>query len=590
MCGIWGLFGKHHLSVGAIYNAFQRIKHRGPDCSEFFQIDMLIPMFIGFHRLSIMDRTTRGNQPFVLEEEKRTIYAQCNGEIYRYHEIIEEHNLEVKSNSDCEVIPLLFQKYGFEEMLKIISSTGSEFALMVVEVLHPDSIEATTVRLYAARDMAGVRPLYYGVHDGCVGLSSELKGLVDDHLGTPTKMFDNVSQLEFGCYFEATFTETDFEYHLRDYLTLEPELPLVSKLDEALILIHDTVIQAVVRRAEADRPMGYLLSGGFDSSLVCGIMAKHLKTSIDTYSVGMPGGSDERHALVAAEYIGSKHTHFTHSVDEFLDIIPRVVHSVETWDITTIRASAGQLMVVRDIARTTDKKVLHNGDGSDELFTGYIYLRNAPSAAESHKENQRLIQNIRYYDGQRSDRAISACGIEARTPFLDYSVIKALMRIAPELRRNFGDKKEKWLLRKAFAGLGYLPDEIIWRPKEAFSDGISSEEESWHLILQKCIADYCRTKKLTHRAEILGLHKMDRLPELVNGSWVYPEISPDQPLFQTPESYYYFYLFNQMFGPGTAQVLPHGYWVPKWSETLEPSARALSHYKKEEPQSAKVAA
>lgn len=262
--------------------------------------------------------------------------------------------------------------------------------------------------------------------------------------------------------------------------------------------IRETLTQAVQARSRAERPMGALLSGGLDSSLVAGLLAKEFKKrgeTLRTFSIGMPGATDKEHAENVAKHIGSVHTHIEFSERDFLDAVEEVVKVTETFDITTIRATTGNYLVGKWISENTDVKVLLIGDGSDELCSGYMYFHSAPDPHSSHLENIRLINDIHQYDVLRADRGVADNGLEARVPFLDKHFIDLYLTIDPKLRipttTEKGFKMEKALLRDSFLGENLIPDSVLYRKKEAFSDGVSSEDKSWYVILQEwCEKEY----------------------------------------------------------------------------------------------------
>ncbi len=258
---------------------------------------------------------------------------------------------------------------------------------------------------------------------------------------------------------------------------------------------------------------------------------------------------------MVADYCGTKHTHIELSNDEFLAAIKDVVWATETWDITTIRASTGQLLVNRYIAKNTNIKVVFNGDGSDEVCSGYMYFHKAPSPEEAHKENARLVKNLHTADVLRSDRGTARNGLEARSPFLKYTFIDTYLSIDPRLRVPI-DGMEKWLLRNAFKGYDYLPDEVLFRKKEAFSDGVSSVKKSWYQIIQE---------------QVDKMYADEEYESKKNDFKVC--VPPNK------EALYFVDLFIEMFGKDVMHVIP-GYWLPKWNGNVtEPSARVLEDYK-----------
>ena len=332
---------------------------------------------------------------------------------------------------------------------------------------------------------------------------------------------------------------------------------LDSSLDSQLKMIKDSVINSITRRLSSDRPMAFLLSGGVDSSLVASLSMRILGYPIKTFCCGIKGSTDMKYAKMVADYIGSIHTEVYFTEEEGLGVIEDVIRTVETWDTTTIRASVGQYIVSRYIALNTDCKVVLVGEGPDEVCSSYLFNHYAPSSIEMHKVAEEYVEEIHMFDGKRADRCISRWGMEGRIPFLDPEFISAYWKIHPELRDPKNNKNiEKYLLRKAFENDNLLPTEVLWRKKEAFSDGISSKEKSWYSVIQE--------------------HVVKKLAELTINWLVY--------LRTSPESTYYFYLFRKYFGNNRDDIIPH-YWQPKWNKDgqvvdsyVDPSARTLDIY------------
>ena len=547
MCGIWGIIGLYFkLSSAVLYGVFDSIKHRGPDRLTYRALNDIIPILLGFHRLSIMDVSTRGDQPFILEVGSRTIYTICNGEIYDFHDIVKKHLIETKSQSDCEIIPHLYSRYGIERTLKIL--VGSEFAFLIIDLDHDEQ----TVKVYAARDPLGVRPLYVGHDESSVGFSSELKGLVAQIDEKPVSLYSNITQFPSGHYMEV-ITGSDGIRSMTTVQYFSLDVPVtVFDLDEAKALIRRELTRAVVCRLDADRPIGFLLSGGLDSSLVSAISARYMDQfgkKIRTFCVGMEGGTDEEYAKMVSEFIGSEHTHTILTAEQFLEESQLVPAKIESYDTTTVRASTGQILATKS-AHDAGIIVLLIGDGSDECCAGYIYFHYAPTPEDADIESKRLLKDIYMYDGQRADRGIASCGMEARVPFLDSRFVMAYLSIDPALRTP-RHGREKWLLRSAFEG--YLPDKVLWRRKEAFSDGVSGVKQSWHTILQE------QASKIYGDIE---LPEYDHMP--------LPKSGP-------AESHHFRQLFRHSYGEENEKVVPY-YLRPKWVTTEESSARALDIY------------
>jgi asparagine synthase (glutamine-hydrolysing) len=568
MCGIWGLFSDEGSECEYYYRAFKTLKSRGPDRSSFIEFNKPYNFILGFHRLSIMDPSSKGDQPFIVEYNDpssgsiRTVYSICNGEIYNYRELAEEYGVKLKSGSDCEVIPELYVKLGIDKLTKILLG---EFAFLIVDV----DLEGRDMKIHAARDPFGIRPLFYTKTKKMVNFSSELKGLVNVHRRDQISNISDISPVKPGHYM-TYIKQSRIEYvGCSMYYTCDK----FSSWDETIDIkvIKDNIVskltEAVRCRLIADRPVGCLLSGGLDSSLVASIAAMLLKREgkkLRTFSIGMPGSTDEVYAEMVAKHIGSDHFHVSVNQDEWLGALNEVIYATETYDITTVRASTGQYLISKWIANHTDIKVLLIGDGSDELCSGYLYFHKAPDAITSHFENINLLENISYFDVLRSDRGISSNGLEARVPFLDTRFVDYYLSIDPKLRVPTNGL-EKWLLRESFAETGLLPTCVLLKKKEAFSDSISGTGKSWYQIIQEYTNNlYTDTESEGKRHEYI--HNMP----------------------PTKEALYYRELFEGFFGHGLDHIVPY-YWLPKWCGNItEPSARVLDVYKHNIPMQAQL--
>jgi asparagine synthase (glutamine-hydrolysing) len=564
MCGIWGYIAlTKNYDKSLLFRSFVNGQMRGPDRSKFESINEFIDIFLGFHRLAIMDRSTYGDQPFTYEikdmNEFKSVYAICNGEIYNYKELVTDNNITLKGGSDCEFLPQLYAKYGFEKMLTMLRG---EFAVCIIEVDHKND----NIKVHISRDQTAVRPLFFGQDNNGIAFSSTLDGVLE--------LVDksSIRQVKRGEYISFNLTPDNTETVTGIYHTLMSSCS-TNFTDYKLECIHniikDTFIESVIVRLESDRPMGALLSGGLDSSLVVSIAAEHFRRNgkqLQTFSIGIPGSTDRKYAEMVAEHCGTIHRHIEFTQQDFLDALPYIVRATETWDTTTVRASTGQYLISKWISENTDIKVVLIGDGSDELCSGYMYFHNAPTPLESHNENMRLIQDIQYYDVLRADRCIAYNGLEARVPFLDHNFVDMYLSLPHELRipiveESRGTRKvEKWLLRKSFdtlntEGKAYLPADVLWRRKEAFSDGVSSCAKSWYTIIQEDVEE-----KYTD----------DDFKEQEVTEYITPP---------TKEALHFRKMFNNMFDYRVAHVIPY-YWMPLWSGNVkDPSARVLSVYK-----------
>lgn len=560
MCGIWLFLHKNSLNIQTkkiLNDSFEKITNRGPDKSQF----ICLPSYgiaIGFHRLSIMDTTTNGDQPFIFEDEHKIIYLVANAEIYNFKELIEKYNLEPKSNSDCEVILLLYVKLGLDKM---ILELNGEFAFCICEITKSNK----NVKIYAVRDHLGIRPLYVSGNKNQIVFSSEIKGI---------PQFDNLRKFVEHVQPRNIFTVSNSDPKLfdttkshnrtksyRTYVDFKHINTTIFDTSHALEKIYNDLIKAVEIRMNADRSdVGCLLSGGLDSSLVASIASKISKSrgkKLHTFSIGLEGSTDEYYAKKASEYIDSIHTHITATTEDFISAVGNVIEATETYDITTVRASVGQYLVSKYVSENTNIKILLIGDVSDELTGGYLYFSKAPSKEEFNDETIRLLNNIHIYDVLRSDRCISTHGLEARVPFADKNLIHTYLSIDPILKLHndkTNKRQEKWLLREAFRDKGYLPDEVLFRTKEAFSDGVSSKEKSWYKILQ------------------------DYIEKLKQSDPIFKEFD-ELCRFDTPDASYYLYIFQKRFNIEINKHLVPYYWMPKWCDNVrDPSARVLDVY------------
>ena len=439
MCSIMG-FSKKTRSREEILPYFARTRSRGPDMSRIVETPS---GYLCFHRLAIMDLSEDGMQPFSLDGD----YVVCNGELYGFRSIRRElaGKYTFHSNSDCEILLPMFHEYG----LSMFSRLDAEFALIIYDSM--------TDSLIAARDPIGIRPLFYGYDtDGGIVFASEAKNLVG--------LCKEICPFPPGHYYAyGKFVRYADLTTVREYLPDDEETICRN--------IRNKLIAAVDKRLDADAPLGFLLSGGLDSSLVCAISAIVLGKKIRTFAIGMDTDAiDLKYARQAAEFIGADHTEFYMTRDEVLESLEEVIALLGTWDITTIRASMGMYLCCKAIHQTTDVRVLLTGEISDELF-GYKYTDFAPSPAAFQQEAKKRVDELYMYDVLRADRCISANSLEARVPFGDLDFVKYVMSIDPQLKMN-RCHMGKYLLRRAFANDRILPDDILWRQKAAFSDAV----------------------------------------------------------------------------------------------------------------------
>ena len=524
MCGILAYI-KAINDVSVFMKNLQFLNARGPDNSRSKIYDTENIM-LGFTRLSINDLTLNGMQPMTLNED---VWMICNGEIFNHKELQEKYGILCKTKSDCEIILHLYEKLG--SFKQTTACLDGEFAIVLYD--HKKNI------VYATRDRYGVRPLFVGKLNEGYGFSSEVKAIND---------FQNVKQIIPGTIMEIYTLNMDIfirSYNLVPYNQVYTQKnKTITFEDDICISINETLNRAVEKRLMSDRPICCLLSGGLDSSLIAALVAKHYpEYTLKTFSIGFKGSPDLHYANVVAKHIKSIHYCIELSEEQFLENIRTTIKMIESYDTTTVRASVGNMLVAKFIKENTDCKVVFNGDYSDEVCGGYKYFYNAPNPLSFHEECKRLVSDICYFDSLRSDRSISGNGLEARVPFADNDFVSLYQSIPPDLRMPTVDRIEKYLLRKAFDDGNLLPDEILWRKKEAFSDGVSKPEKSWHKTIQEYV------------------NKLVSDDEIKNSTL-------------SKESFFYKKIFDEEY-PNKSTVIPY-YWMPKWCGYVkDPSAREI---------------
>jgi asparagine synthase (glutamine-hydrolysing) len=514
MCGIFSIIEcKQQDSKEVVTNAFNKGQSRGPENSHLY-FDNTYNSYIGFHRLAINGLDSSSNQPIKIDD----CILICNGEIYNYKYLYEQmKNVTPTTHSDCEVIIHMYKKYGIDHTLRMLDGV---FAFVLF----------TKEGIFIARDPFGVRPLYYYQSNNGLYVASELKCLSDF-----SRQFPPGSLLT---YPENSIKKWFIPAVPSSYINMSRHLYEKN--------IYEMLDRAVYKRCiTTERPIACLLSGGLDSSLIASLVKKYVKT-LETYSIGLEGAEDLRYAKMVADYIGSKHTEIIVTVEEMINAIPEVIYAIESYDVTTVRASLGNYLIGKYIKANSDAKVIFNGDGSDELTGGYLYMQECPDDIEFDKETIRLLNDIHMYDVLRSDKCISSHGLEPRTPFLDRAFVNYYLSIPASIRRQKG-QIEKYLLRCSMETENLLPKEVLWRKKEAFSDGVSSKGRSLYQIIQEYIYEN---------------HFIDGLT-LIDA-----------------EKKYYKDIFIRHFGSNNLSVVPY-YWMPKYIESNDPSARTLKTYKLE---------
>lgn len=538
MCGIWVLLGENS-GDGRSQTCVKSLEARGPEGTHI--VDLSGATF-GFTRLAINGLNPLGMQPMGSGD----LWWMCNGEIYNWKELAEEYGIESKSGSDCEVLGPLFKKIVApgEDPAKFFRMLDGVFAIAILDC------RAGQKSLVLGRDPYGVRPLFIGRERGKLRIAgSEVKAL--------RPYCTNIRPFPQGTYETYDFDQGPLyrtAYHTIPWM----KNPMYSSVDMACTALRTALGAAVKKRMLTERPVAALLSGGIDSSLIASLVAKELRAAgappLKTFSIGMSGSQDLFYAKKVADWIGSDHHEIVLDAKEFLDVIPQVIYDIESFDTTTVRASVGNWLVAREVAKRSDCKVVFNGDGSDEVFGSYLYFYGAPDRAAYEEEVSRLLSEISMFDVLRSDRCISSHGLEPRTPFLDKQFVAVARSIPTELLRPIrGKQVEKWILRKAFDDGETLPSEVLWRRKEAFSDGVSSTEKSWYQVVQ------------------------ERAETIVPDDWAsnVDEVLPAT----TPEMYLYRYYFNCSHGNEVSRNLFPHFWMPRWSPGVtDPSARALQNY------------
>ena len=502
MCGIFALLNSSNITNDIINNEFIKGRGRGP---EFSKLDTsYMKMTLGFHRLAINGLNEQSNQPLVFND----IVLICNGEIYNYKQLYKYMNVEPTTGSDCEVIIHLYLKYGIEQTLNMLDG-------VYAFVLYDNRIsEDLHNKIYIARDPLGVRPLYYLKNSvqfnwfQLYGFASELKCL--EKFYNTNILHYSIEQFKPGTYSifnHSNLTNSVWEvekenvpYYIPSFshtwrITDETEDFFVNNMMYSRISAYlNTAINK--RCLTTERPIACLLSGGLDSSLIASLVndfynQHNLPNKLETYSIGLKGSEDLRYARIVADYLGTNHTEIVVTEKEMFDAIPEVIRAIESYDTTTVRASIGNYLLGKYIAANSEAKVIFNGDGSDELLGGYLYMNKCPDDIEFDKETRRLLQDIHLFDVLRSDKSISSHGLEPRTPFLDRNFVNCILSIPAYFRNHRNNKEinnqynlyskdlshheciEKFILRYSFSkekytdynGRQLLPSEILWRKK-----------------------------------------------------------------------------------------------------------------------------
>lgn len=555
MCGIF--FAKTGLDINELLEYFYKIKHRGPENSKLIQINNVK---MGFHRLAINDLSMAGLQPFV--ENDDDVFLICNGEIFNYEKLKEEYiennpqlnefnfrsknkNVKMTSESDCEIIIKLYIKFGRGEyaIRKIVKLLDGEYAFVLYDRKRNE--------IFVARDEFGVRPLFYNINKKEVFFASEVKGipiknsnsilpfLPGHYMKIYSLPFDEKIKIKYNSYYNLPLYTFKHTYYKTIYKNISE-------------LLEESVYKKL-KTVDANIKIGTLLSGGVDSSLICGLLIKKYP-DLQCFTVGFSeNSSDIIAAKKVAEYIGVKkgnHHCIYLNPDEAFNYIKKVIYHLETWDITTIRAGVINYLAGKYIKENTNVKVIFSGEFADEIFAGYQYSKLAPNEIELYYDTKNLIEKIFMYDGLRIDRAISAHGLEVRIPFADKNLINYVFSLNPIYKKCSQYKMEKLLLRNSFKNSNIIPADILFRSKNAMSDAVSDRDFCWFQFIQN------------------KLENIITNDELQKCFMYFPYNTP-----MTKEALFYRYLFrNQFFNDNIIEK----YWMPKWTNTNDPSATLLN--------------
>jgi asparagine synthase (glutamine-hydrolysing) len=495
MCGIVGIFNIGEQTPELRQKALrmsQKIRHRGPDWSGIYTGPSAI---LCHERLSIVDPES-GKQPLFAPDKKQVLAV--NGEIYNHTSIREATgDYQYQTGSDCEVILALYREWkakGESSLVPMLERLSGIFAFALYDVEDGSFL--------VARDPIGVIPLYIGYdNDGKVYVSSELKALEGQ--------CDSYEPFLPGHYYWSKEGDKGLQrWYTRDWMQGKTVPKEELSYGDAVEEVRLGLMNAVKRQLMSDVPYGVLLSGGLDSSVISAIAARYASHRVEnggateawwprlhSFAVGLKGAPDLAKAKLVAEHIGTVHHEINYTIQEGLDAIRDVIYFIETYDVTTVRASTPMYLLARVIKSMGIKMVL-SGEGADEIFGGYLYFHKAPTADEFHKETVRKLSKLHLYDCLRANKSLSAWGVEGRVPFLDKEFLDVAMTIAPDYKMCPGKEIEKKVVRNAFSDM--LPEEIAWRQKEQFSDGVGY---SWIDTLKEITASAVSDEQMAHAAE-----------------------------------------------------------------------------------------
>lgn len=540
MCGIFAILGDHNdVPIETMRTYFKKGKKRGPEYSSLTNISDDI--LWGFHRLCINGLNEISNQPI----RAMNSVMMCNGEIYNHKELAQRSGLTMSTNSDCEIIGRLYELYG----TNFVNLLDGVFAFIIYDM--------TTGDVIVGRDPYGVRPLYVCKYSsGLIGFASDLSTLLFD---TNIESIEQVEPGTISKYNKTVDSDNKFAFIEKDryfYSTSKTTISEDRGIEYYMYNAVNLLEQSVSKRVQnCERDIASLLSGGLDSSIISALVSlqyfKKNGRALKTYSIGLKDAVDLQYAKLVSDHIGSIHSEVVVDNQYFLDAIPNVIEHIESYDTTTVRASVGNWNIAKYIRENSDAKVVFNGDGADELMGGYLYFHCAPDDTEFHDESVRLLSDISKYDVLRSDKSISSHGLEPRTPFLDKDFTKFYLSIPIKYRNHCNGKKiEKYFIRKAIELYkpDLLPTEILWRVKEAFSDGVSSTSKPWYEVIQDSLDDYQSSNE---------------------------KDSHNEPM--TNEQMYYRNIFDEKY-PGCSKLVPY-FWMPRFIKGVrDASARTLQVY------------
>ncbi|WP_434502974.1 asparagine synthase B [Prevotella sp.] len=483
MCGIVSIFNIQEQTPELRQKALrmsQKIRHRGPDWSGIYCGGSAI---LAHERLSIVDPES-GKQPLFSPDKKQILAV--NGEIYNHHDIRKQYadKYQFQTGSDCEVILALYREKGID----FLEDINGIFAFALYDAEKDEFL--------IARDPMGVIPLYIGYdNDGKVYVASELKALEGN--------CDRYEVFLPGHYYSSREGKMT-RYYTRDWMDYDNVKDNTASVKE----IHDGLENAVKRQLMSDVPYGVLLSGGLDSSVISAVAEKYSQNRVEdngstkawwpqlhSFAVGLKNAPDLAKAKLVADHIGTVHHEINYTIQEGLDAIRDVIYFIETYDVTTVRASTPMYLLARVIKSMGIKMVL-SGEGADEIFGGYLYFHKAPSAKAFHEETVRKLSKLYMYDCLRANKSLAAWGVEGRVPFLDKEFLDIAMRTNPEAKMCPGQTMEKKIVREGFADM--LPAEVAWRQKEQFSDGVGY---SWIDTLKKITSDQVSDEQMEHAEE-----------------------------------------------------------------------------------------